>query len=55
MVSGYSRVITAGMLPSKRTGDLTDGHWRLLSEWGAVPKMLVWDCDTGGVPHETVA
>jgi transposase len=43
MVSGYSRVITARMLPSRRTGDLIDGHWRLLTEWGAVPRTLVWD------------
>ncbi|MFG3268459.1 hypothetical protein [Streptomyces bobili] len=41
MVSGYSRVITARMLPSRRTGDLIDGHWRLLTEWGTVPKTLV--------------
>ncbi|MFD0440936.1 IS21 family transposase [Streptomyces chartreusis] len=47
MVSGYSRVITARMLPSRRTGDLIDGHWRLLSAWGAVPKMLVWDNEAG--------
>ncbi|WP_342751635.1 hypothetical protein [Streptomyces cahuitamycinicus] len=47
MVSGYSRVITARMLPSRRTGDLTDGHWRLLAEWGAVPKTLVWDNEAG--------
>ncbi|MCQ4085196.1 IS21 family transposase, partial [Streptomyces sp. RB6PN25] len=47
MVSGYSRVIAARMLPSRRTGDLIDGHWRLLSGWGAVPKMLVWDNEAG--------
>jgi len=43
MVCGYSRVIAALMLPSRQGGDLIDGHWRLLSAWGAVPKMLVWD------------
>ncbi|MFF4576769.1 IS21 family transposase [Streptomyces sp. NPDC001410] len=47
MVSGYSRVIAARMLPSRRTGDLIDGHWRLLTEWGAVPKTLVWDNEAG--------
>ncbi|WP_405958993.1 IS21 family transposase [Streptomyces sp. NBC_00868] len=47
MVSGYSRMITARMLPSRRTGDLIDGHWRLLTEWGAVPKTLVWDNEAG--------
>lgn len=35
MVSGYSRVITARMLPTHTTGDLIDGHWQLLSAWGA--------------------
>ncbi|GAA1935440.1 IS21 family transposase [Streptantibioticus ferralitis] len=47
MVSGYSRVIAARMLPSRRTGDLIDGHWRLLSRWAAVPRMLVWDNEAG--------
>ncbi|MEU1569483.1 DDE-type integrase/transposase/recombinase, partial [Streptomyces mirabilis] len=47
MVSGYSRVITARMLPSRTTGDLIDGHWRLLNGWGAVPKTLVWDNEAG--------
>ncbi|WP_406088846.1 IS21 family transposase [Kitasatospora purpeofusca] len=47
LVSGYSRVITARMLPSRQSGDLIDGHWRLLTAWGAVPKMLVWDNEPG--------
>ncbi|WP_316784822.1 IS21 family transposase [Streptomyces sasae] len=47
IVSGYSRVIAARMLPSRTTGDLIDGHWRLLTGWGAVPKMLVWDNEAG--------
>ncbi|MGW4898806.1 IS21 family transposase [Kitasatospora sp. NPDC004240] len=48
IVSGYSRVITARMLPSRQSGDLIDGHWRLLADgWGAVPRMLVWDNEPG--------
>jgi hypothetical protein len=47
MVSGYSRMITAVMLPSRMTGDLIDGHWQLLKGWKAVPKMLVWDNESG--------
>lgn len=47
VVSGYSRVITARMLPSRQTGDLIDGHWRLLTGWQAVPKTLVWDNEPG--------
>lgn len=47
MVSGYSRVIAARMLPTRTTGDLIDGHWRLLTGWQAVPRMLVWDNEAG--------
>lgn len=43
IVSGYSRVITARMLPSRQAADLVSGHWDLLSGWNAVPKALVWD------------
>ena len=43
IVAGYSRMITARMLPSRQAGDLIDGHWKLLSAWGATPRMLVWD------------
>jgi transposase len=43
MVAGYSRIMTARMLPSRQGPDLLTGHWRLLSEWGAVPRALVWD------------
>jgi transposase len=43
MVAGYSRVITARMLPSRQAADLVSGHWDLLSGWRAVPRALVWD------------
>jgi transposase len=43
LVSGYSRMITAVMLPSPQSPDLLAGHWRLFSGWGRVPKALVWD------------
>jgi transposase len=43
MVSGYSRVITAVMIPSRNAADLLAGHWRLVSGWGRVPRALVWD------------
>lgn len=43
MVAGYSRVITARMLPSRQAADLVSGHWDLLSGWRAVPRELVWD------------
>ncbi|MFE5588159.1 hypothetical protein [Kitasatospora sp. NPDC056531] len=47
IVSGYSRMITARMLPSRQTNDLIDGHWRLLTGWGAVPTALVRDNEPG--------
>lgn len=43
MVSGYSRMIFATMLPSRQAPDLIAGHWLLLQRMGAVPKELVWD------------
>lgn len=43
MVAGYSRWITARLLPSWSAADLIAGQWRLLTELGAVPRVLVWD------------
>lgn len=43
MVSGYSRILAARMLPSRQSPDLLAGHWALISGWGRVPKALVWD------------
>jgi transposase len=43
MVSGYSRVMAARMIPSRQSPDLLAGHWALLSGLGAVPRALVWD------------
>jgi transposase len=42
-VCGYSRWLSAVMIPSRQSGDLLAGHWELLSRLGAVPKALVWD------------
>ncbi|MHA6792286.1 IS21 family transposase [Pseudonocardia bannensis] len=61
MVSGYSRIITARMIPSRQSEDLLAGHWDLLSGWGAVPQALVWDNESavgswrGGRPQLTEA
>ena len=61
MVSGYSRVITAMMLPSRQSPDLLCGHWELLCGWGVVPRALVWDNESAvgkwrsGKPELTVA
>jgi transposase len=43
MVSGYSRWLSAVMIPSRQAPDLLVGHWTLISEWGRTPKALVWD------------
>jgi hypothetical protein len=40
MVSGYSRVIAARTIPSRRSPDLLAGHWSLISDWGRVPRAL---------------
>ncbi|GAA3537232.1 IS21-like element ISMbo1 family transposase [Kribbella ginsengisoli] len=61
MVPGYSRMITARMLPSRRSPDLLAGHWVLISGWGRVPRALVWDNESavgqwrGGRPQLTEA
>jgi transposase len=43
MVSGYSRMMFAVMLPSRQGPDLIAGHWALLQAMGAVARELVWD------------
>lgn len=61
MVSGYSRAMTARMLPSRQSPDLLAGHWVLLTGWGACPRALVWDNESavgswrGGRPVLTEA
>jgi transposase len=61
MVSGYSRVMTARMIPTRQGPDLLAGHWALLTGWGATPRALVWDNESavgswrGGRPVLTEA
>lgn len=43
MVTGYSRMISALMIPSRASADLIAGHWQILQDLGAVPRALVWD------------
>jgi transposase len=43
IVSGYSRWMTARLLPSRQAPDLLAGHWQLLQRLGRVPRALVWD------------
>jgi len=43
MVSGYSRWLSAILVPSRHAADLFAGWWRLIAALGAVPRALVWD------------
>ena len=43
MVSGYSRWLSALLIPSRSAEDLFDGWWRLINGLGGVPRLLVWD------------
>ncbi len=43
IVSGYSRWMSALLLPSRQSPDLLAGHWQLLGRLGSVPRALVWD------------
>jgi len=43
MVTGYSRWLSAVLVPSRHAADLFAGWWRLLEALGAVPRVLVWD------------
>jgi len=51
MVAAFSGFIMALLLPTRTTGDLVAGMWALLSGLGAVPKMLVWDNESGIGQH----
>jgi transposase len=59
MVCGYSRWLSATMIPTRQSPDLLDGHWQLLSRLQAVPRSLVWDNESavgqwrGGRPQLT--
>jgi len=43
MVTGYSRWLSAILIPTRRAEDLFAGWWRLIEALGAVPRTLVWD------------
>jgi transposase len=61
MVCGYSRWMTAVMIPSRQGPDLLDGQWRVICRLGGAPKALVWDNESavgqwrGGRPQLTEA
>lgn len=43
MTCGYSRHTSAVMICSRKAGDILTGMWHILTQWGRVPKTLVWD------------
>ena len=43
MVTGYSRWLSAVLIPSRQAEDLFAGWWQLIAALGAVPRALVWD------------
>ena len=43
MVTGYSRWLSAVLIPTRKAEDLFAGWWQLISSLGAVPRVLVWD------------
>ena len=43
MVCGYSRWLSAVLIPSRSAEDLFAGWWQLFTRLGGVPRMLVWD------------
>jgi transposase len=43
MVCGYSRWLSAVLIPSRSAQDLFAGWWQLLGGLGGVPRTLVWD------------
>jgi O-antigen/teichoic acid export membrane protein len=42
MITGYSRWLSAVLIPSTRAEDLFAGWWKLLAELDAVPHRLIW-------------
>jgi transposase len=43
MTCGFSRYVSATMLPSRQGGDILSGTWRLVQALGGVTRTLVWD------------
>jgi transposase len=43
MATGYSRWLSAVLVPSRQAEDLFAGWWQVIDRLGAVPRTLVWD------------
>jgi hypothetical protein len=53
MTLGFSRFMTATMIPTRQAGDILSGMWLLICGIGRVTKTLVWDRESaiGGTGH----
>jgi transposase len=47
LTAGYSRFVAATMIPTRSAQDLVLGQWAVIRQLGAVPKLLVWDNESG--------
>ncbi|HYU05217.1 MAG TPA: IS21 family transposase [Jatrophihabitantaceae bacterium] len=43
MITGYSRWLSAMLIPTRSSQDLFAGWWQLIEALGSVPRVLVWD------------
>jgi transposase len=43
MITGYSRWLSAVLIPTRSSHDLFTGWWQLIAALGSVPRVLVWD------------
>jgi transposase len=43
MVTGYSRWLSAVLIPTRAAADLFAGWWQLIAALGSAPRVLVWD------------
>jgi len=43
MIAGYSRWLSAVLIPTRSSQDLFAGWWQLIERLGSVPRVLVWD------------
>ena len=43
MITGYSRWLSALLIPTRSAADLFTGWWQLIERLAAVPRVLVWD------------
>jgi O-antigen/teichoic acid export membrane protein len=48
MITGYSRWLSAILIPTTHDEDLSAGLWELLKDFGAVPRALTWDSGAVG-------